>query len=139
MAKSKAIEQLYRDGIPAPLDAIRDELRKIIESDLTTYQSGQAQSKAAKLLAAIDGEVLEEWPSTTPDEPVPDDYWPHDEFSDFEGWVSDGWDRTSKGVRPKLRRVTQGDVDAWRTSLLGPAPWKPGQSPQEPVDDHPEE
>jgi hypothetical protein len=59
MARARAIEQPIDESVPVPVEKVREALLEIISSRLTTYQSGQAASKAAKLLSIIDGEVEE--------------------------------------------------------------------------------
>jgi hypothetical protein len=75
-----------------------------------------------------------EWPSETSNAPAPAGagYWPWrtkaeydaDPFAELErGGLHDGWTvKDGRQVR-KLRPVTVGERDRWRTRLEGPPPW----------------
>jgi hypothetical protein len=118
-AKAQAILRLADENVPIPLDHIRLECEWVLGAEqlLSTYQASRAATMALKVIAMLDGDYEEQWPSETPDELAPAGYWPYD------------GSRPDQTFEDLDSGDTQGMRDAWRACLLGPPPWKPGKQP----------
>jgi hypothetical protein len=126
MARVKAIETMVRLEVPVPHRKIEQALEDIRDQGeaMGTYQAGQAAAKAEKALAAYFGPDVLVWPSTTPDEPAPEGYWPYDDFG--REHYPDLQDMEALDVGSAVD--TQGRRDRWRSELEGEPPWRSGEA-----------
>ena len=113
MARVKAIESLVRLQVPVPQRRIERALEDIrgVGEEIASYQALQAAAKAERLLDACFGPDERDWPSDTPREPVDRSDW------DWLHWPDDLVDVYDVGL------MSKGEMDTWRTELVGPPPW----------------
>ena len=112
-AKASALVRLAGagDSCPVSTDRLRAELRAVVETEALSARGLAGVLQALRGLERLD-EPAGVWPSETPDERAPDQYWPHEDAGAGDRMMAlDACD-------------TMGRRDRWRERVEGSPPWR---------------